>query len=186
MRHQGLQSCLPGQNCESITFWRNICSQTSYKHILTCKKVFDIKKNIKLCQNHVFGRGIGDYWPSPPGSQTRTCTCFATTRRNPKIKCTLLVHLTHGLFLTWTQKSHYIYRLYTTIFTRIHGIEYLTQPNPLHSRTSLVLLTWRTSFFSRGDEYPSTLVSDPPTTAPPFAFSPLTLLHFTVQITLFT
>ncbi len=31
------------------------------------------------------------------------------------------------------------------------------------------LLTWRTSFFADGDEYPSTLVSGLPTTAPPLA-----------------
>ncbi len=37
---------------------------------------------------------------------------------------------------------------------------------------NLALLTWRTSFFAHGDEYPSSLVSGQPTTAPPFA-SPL-------------
>ncbi len=48
------------------------------------------------------------------------------------------------------------------------------------------LLTWRASFFARGDEYPSTLVSGLPTTAHPLAFTPLILSHPTVQITLFT
>ncbi len=47
------------------------------------------------------------------------------------------------------------------------------------------LLTWRTSFFACGGEYPSTLVPGLPTTAPPFA-SPPTLSHPTDQVTIFT
>ncbi len=34
------------------------------------------------------------------------------------------------------------------------------------------LITWRASFFGRGDEYPSTLVSGLPATAPPLGFCP--------------
>ncbi len=47
------------------------------------------------------------------------------------------------------------------------------------------LLTWRTSFFARGGEYPSTFVPGLPTTAPPFASSP-TLSHPTDQVNIFT
>jgi hypothetical protein len=41
---------------------------------------------------------------------------------------------------------------------------------------NLCLLTWRTNFFALGGEYPSTLVSGLPTTAPPFTSHP-TLSH---------
>ncbi len=67
-------------------------------------------------------------------------------------------------------------------------MQYLLNVQHFHPTRPLALynnlLTWRTSFFARGDEYPPTLVSGLPTTAPPFA--PLTLSHPTVQITLFT
>ncbi len=43
---------------------------------------------------------------------------------------------------------------------------------PLASHSIPCLLTWRTSFFARGDECPSTLVPGLPTTAPPFALPP--------------
>ncbi len=92
------------------------------------------------------------------------CYCFTTTRMDLRIKRMLLVNLTHGLFLTWTQKSHYIYRLYVTIFTW-HITPRPIWPLALHGIPAL--LTWRTSFFARGDEYPSTVVSGLPTTAPP-------------------
>ncbi len=78
------------------------------------------------------------------------------------------MHLTHGLFVTWTQKSHYIYRSYITIFTQ-HIMP--SQPNPLLPNIPY-LVNWRTSFFAHGDKYPSTLVSSPLTTAPPFACPP--------------
>jgi hypothetical protein len=92
----------------------------------------------------------------------------------------LLVYLMHGVFLTGTQKSHYIMDY---ILQYLHIMKCFTQPNPLLP-TIPCLLTWRISFFAHGDEYPSTLVSGLPT-APPFA-SPPTLLHPTVQVTLFT
>ncbi len=57
-----------------------------------------------------------------------------------------------------------------------------TQPLAYHYPC---FLTWRTNFFARDGEYPSTLVSCLPTTAPPFA-SPPTLSHPTVQVALFT
>jgi hypothetical protein len=56
--------------------------------------------------------------------------------------------------------------------------EHLIQPNPLLPITPC-LLTWRTNFFARGGEYPSTLVSGLQATAPTFA-SPPTLSHPTV------
>ncbi len=47
------------------------------------------------------------------------------------------------------------------------------QNQPLASTTNYpALLTWRASFFARGDEYPSTLVSGLPTTVPPLGFYP--------------
>ncbi len=91
------------------------------------------------------------------------------------------MHLTHGLFLTWTQRFYYIVDY---ILQYLHDNRCLIQPNPLLP-TNPCLLTWRTNFFARGVEYPSTLVPGLPTTAPTFA-SPPTLSHPTVQVTLFT
>jgi hypothetical protein len=54
--------------------------------------------------------------------------------RIQEIKRMLLVHLTHGLFLTWTQISHFIYRLYTTIFTW-QIMPHPTQPLAFHNIT---------------------------------------------------
>jgi hypothetical protein len=83
----------------------------------------------------------------------------------------MLVNLPHGLFLTCTQKSPYIYRSFIARYTTF-------PPNltPCISMGNPALLTWRTSFFARGDEYPSTLVSGLPTTAPPLAL-PLSPFH---------
>ncbi len=71
---------------------------------------------------------------------------------------------------------------YNTLFT-----SYIIPPpgRPLAPLTTLVLLTWRPSFFSHGDEYPSTLPWSV-NNCPPFAFASLTLSHPTVQVTLFT
>jgi hypothetical protein len=94
--------------------------------------------------------------------------------RIQEIKRFMLVNLTHGLFLTCTQKSHYIYRLFIAIFTR-----YTTFPSnltPCISKGNPAFLTWRTSFFARGDKYPSTLVSSLPTTVLPLAL-PLSPFH---------
>ncbi len=44
--------------------------------------------------------------------------------------------------------------------------------NPLQQQGDPALLTWRASFLARGDEFPSTLVSGLPTTAPPLGFYP--------------
>jgi hypothetical protein len=95
------------------------------------------------------------------------------------------MYFSHGLFLTCTQKSPYIYKSCIVIFTEFTAVFIST--NPLHQQqNNPALLTWRASFFPRGDEYPSTIVSGLPTTAHPLAFTPLTLSHLTVQITLFT
>ncbi len=52
-------------------------------------------------------------------------------------------------------KTRYIYRLHITIFT------WHIMPHPICPLHSIFpcLLTWRTTFFSRGDECPSTLAS---------------------------
>jgi hypothetical protein len=66
-------------------------------------------------------------------------------------------------------KYHYIYRSYIAIFTKYTIYNTSSPSDP-------ALLTWRTSFFADGDEYPSTLVSGLPTTAPPLAL-PLSPFH---------
>jgi hypothetical protein len=87
---------------------------------------------------------------------------------------------------TWFIFNLNIEILYITdyILQYLHDNQCLIQPNPFLS-TNPCLLTWITSFFSRGGEYPSTLVPDLLTTAPPFASSP-TLSHPTDQVTIFT
>jgi hypothetical protein len=100
--------------------------------------------------------------------------------RIQEIKRMLLVHLTHGLFLTW-HRNLVIHRSYITIFTH-HLMPH--SPNPLPPAIQC-LLTWRTNFFAHGGEYPSTLVPGLPTIALPFASSP-TLSHPTDQVIIFT
>ncbi len=56
---------------------------------------------------------------------------------------------------------------------------------PLASCRSVSLLSWRTSFFAHGGEYPSTLAPGLPTTSPPFGSSS-TLSHPIDQVTIFT
>jgi hypothetical protein len=91
--------------------------------------------------------------------------------RSKKLNIMMTVNFTHGLFLTCTQKFCCIYKLYIAIFTEYTAI--FIRTNPLHQHQSHpAFLTWRASFFARGDEYISTLVSDLPTTAPPLGFYP--------------
>ncbi len=90
------------------------------------------------------------------------------------------MHLSHGLFLTWTHNL-IIYRSCITVFTHQTMLN-LTQPRapcyPLFTYLENQLLClWC--------EYPSTLVPGLLTTAPPFASSP-TLSHPTDQVTIFT
>jgi hypothetical protein len=88
-----------------------------------------------------------------------------------EIKRMLVMYFTHGLFLTCTQKSHYIYS---------HALRYLqnvqqfsTAPTPcINNKATPLYLLERASFFACGDKYPSTLVSGLPTTAPPLGFYP--------------
>ncbi len=61
---------------------------------------------------------------------------------------------------------------------------HLTQPLA-HCYPMFTVLTWRTSFFARSGETPSTLVPGLLTTAPAFASLP-TLSHLTDQVTIFT
>ncbi len=73
------------------------------------------------------------------------------------------------IYLTCTQKSCCIYKLYIAIFKECTAI--FIRTNPLHQQQSNpALLAWRASFFVRGDV--STLVSDLPTTVPPLGFYP--------------
>jgi hypothetical protein len=75
------------------------------------------------------------------------------------------------VFLTCTQKSRYIYKSCIAIFTECTVIS--MRSIPLHrQQNNPAFLTWRASFFARGDEYPSTLVSCLSTTAPPLGFYP--------------
>jgi hypothetical protein len=70
------------------------------------------------------------------------------------------------------------------ILQYLHIIYCLIQFNPLPIIIPF-LLTWRTSFFARDGEYPSTLVPGRLTTAPHFASLP-TLSHPTDHVTKFT
>ncbi len=102
-----------------------------------------------------------------------------------EIKRLLLVYPTHGLFLTWTQKSHYIYssHVFNTIFTR-HVMYHPTQP--LTSRNSpyftylenqLLFSWWRIPI------HPCLWSAN---NCPTVCFAPLTLSCPTVQVTFFT
>ncbi len=105
----------------------------------------------------------------------------------------VIVSLPRGRIQEFTRASHawFIFNLKPEISSFIdYMLQYLhvvlmphsTQPLAYHYP---VLLTWRTNFVARDGDYPSTLVSGLPTTAPPFA-SPPTLSRSTVQVTLFT
>jgi hypothetical protein len=54
------------------------------------------------------------------------------------------------------------------IYTNVQQLS--NKNNPLHELSNPALLTWRASFFARGDESLSTLVSGLPTTVPPLGF----------------
>jgi hypothetical protein len=66
--------------------------------------------------------------------------------RIQEIKRMALLNFTHGLFLTCTQKSHYIYRSFSAIFTRCTVLSCHPTPS-FHLNKHPTLLTWRTSFF---------------------------------------
>ncbi len=71
---------------------------------------------------------LQDYWESLQyGFVILQHACSLPRGRIQEIKCMLLTHLTHGLFLTWKQKYHFIYRSYITIFTR-HIMPHPPQP----------------------------------------------------------
>ncbi len=76
------------------------------------------------------------------------------------------MHVAHAsyswfIFNLKTEISLYLQIIYYNIYTT-----YIASPNPTPCFIPY-LLTWRTSFFAYGDEYPSTIVSGLPTTAPP-------------------
>jgi hypothetical protein len=109
----------------------------------------------------------------------------------------LVMYFTHGLFLTCTQNlvlfTNHIFNLHTKSRFIYKSSQYLqnvqqfsSQPTPCISNKQPCLLTWRDSFFARGDESypPLSLVCQQ--LSHPLAFTPLTLSHPTVQITLFT
>jgi hypothetical protein len=81
----------------------------------------------------------------------------------------IVVYLTHGLFLTCTQKITCIYKSYIAIYIQMYNSP-LGKITPCANK--ITLLTMRASFFARGDKFPSTLVSGLPTTAPPLGFQP--------------
>ncbi len=107
-------------------------------------------------------------------SSPRGGTVSLSRGRIQEIKRMLLVNLMHGLFLTRTQESHYIYRSYLAIFTQY--TIFPPNPTPCIPLDNPVVLTWRTSFFVCSDESPSTLVSGLLTTARPLTL-PLSPFH---------
>ncbi len=99
--------------------------------------------------------------------------------RIQEIKHMLLGHLTHGLFLTWTQKSHHLQIIYYNIFLFLNAS---FNPTPCSPLTRVYLLGEPTSLLVVANTHPPlSLVCQ---TAPPFA-SPPTLSHPTVQVTIF-
>jgi hypothetical protein len=101
-----------------------------------------------------------------------------------EINCMMLVNFKHGLFLTCTHKSHYIYRSFIAIFTRCTAFP--PDPTSLHfnKTTPLFLLGEPASLLVVTNTHPPlSLVRQQLLT---LCFAPLTLSHHTVQITLFT
>jgi hypothetical protein len=106
--------------------------------------------------------------------------CSLPWGRIQEIKRMLLVHLTHGLFLTWTQKSHYIHSSYFTTFT-CHILSYPTQPLTFHNipyftylENQLLFSCWRIPI------HPCLWSAN---NCPTPCFAPLTLSQPTVYIT---
>jgi hypothetical protein len=99
--------------------------------------------------------------------------------RIQEIKRMLVMYLTHGLFLTCTQKSRFVYKSCIAIFTKCTAI---CQNQPLASAIKQPrLLTWRASFFAHGDKsHLPALVSGLPTTSPPIVgfYTPQFKLHY--------
>jgi hypothetical protein len=95
----------------------------------------------------------------------------------------VLDNLTHGLFLTRTQKSH-LFTDHTLQY--LHDIQHFHPIWPLHfKKDNPALLTWRIRFFAHGDECPSTLVSGLPTTVPPLAFPSHPLTPYSSSYTIY-
>jgi hypothetical protein len=84
------------------------------------------------------------------------------------------MHLMHSLFLTWTQKSHYIHSSYITIFTQ-HIVSHPTKPLTFHNipcftylENQLLFSWWRIPI------HPCPWSAN---NCPTLCFSPLTLSH---------
>jgi hypothetical protein len=103
--------------------------------------------------------------------------------RIQEIKRMMLVNLTHGLFLTWTQKSHYILQI---IHYNIY-MAYNTQSDPLHPMASLLYLLGEPAslLVVTNTHPPLSLVCQQlphPLLCPSYCLLPLTLSHPAVQI----
>jgi hypothetical protein len=96
-----------------------------------------------------------------------------------------VMYFTHGLFLTCTQKSCYIYKSFIAIFTRCTAFPSNATPCIIDQTTLLYLLGEPASFLLVTNTHPplSLVCQQLPN---PLAFAPLTLSYPTVQITLFT
>jgi hypothetical protein len=105
--------------------------------------------------------------------------------RVQEIKHMTLVNFTHGLILTCTQKSRYIYKSFIAIFTKCTT----SLPNPTphvgNKTTPLYLLGEPASLLVVTNTHPPLFLVCQQLPHP-FAFAPLTLSHPTVQNTLFT
>ncbi len=92
--------------------------------------------------------------------------------RIQEIKCMTLVNFTHGLFLTFTQKSHYIYRSFIAIFTRFTA--FLPDPTPyIFIRQPCPLLTLENQLHCSWWRIPIWSANNCPT----LCFAPLTLAN---------
>jgi hypothetical protein len=102
-----------------------------------------------------------------------------------EIKCMMVVNFTPGLFLTCTQKSLYIYKSCIAVFKECTAFP--SEPTPCIDTitTPLYLLGELASLLVVTNTHPpwSQVCQQLPH---PLAFTPLTLSHPTVQITLFT
>jgi hypothetical protein len=93
----------------------------------------------------------------------------------------LNVYFTHGLFLTCTPKSRYIYKSFIAIFTRHTAFPPNPTPCIIDKTTPLYLLGEQVSLLVVMNTHPplSLVCQQLPH---PLAFAPLTLSHPTVQL----
>jgi hypothetical protein len=96
-----------------------------------------------------------------------------------------LVNFTLGLFLTCTQKSHYIYKSLIAIFTECTAFPSKLTPCIVDKTTSLYFLGEPASLLVVMNTHPPLFLVCQQLPHP-LAFTPLTLSHPSLQITLFT